>query len=57
MAVVSNGNVLLVDVSNPARPRQVASVNTPGNARMSIIRRGITYVADGENGLVVLQIR
>ena len=57
VAVVSNGNVLLVDVSNPARPRQVASVNTPGNARMSIIERGIVYVADGENGLVVLQIR
>ncbi len=57
MAVVSNGDVLLVDVSNPAQPRRVASVNTPGNARMSVIRNGIIYVADGENGLLIMQAR
>lgn len=55
IAVVSNGDVLLVDVSNPAGPRLVASVNTPGDARMSVIRDGIVYVADGENGLLIMQ--
>ena len=57
IAVVSNGDVLLVDVSNPTQPRRVASVNTPGNARMSVIRDGIIYVADGENGLLIMQAR
>ena len=54
-AVVSNGDVLLVDVSNPAVPRRVASVNTPGDARMAVIRDGIIYVADGANGLLIMQ--
>ena len=57
LAVVSNGDVLLVDVSNPSRPRRVASVNTPGNARMSVIRDGVIYVADGQNGLLIMQAR
>lgn len=57
MAVISNGDALLVDVSDPALPTKISSFDTPGQARMSIISGGLIYVADGDSGLVVLQVQ
>ena len=45
--------VELIDIANPANPRQVEKFSTPGLAQAAIIANGITLIAGGVAGLLV----
>jgi hypothetical protein len=46
----------IIDVSNPARPREVGSLDTPGQARGVALSGNVAYIADGEGGLRVVDV-
>jgi hypothetical protein len=45
----------IVDVSNPAQPRLVAAHDTPGAAYVATVAGDRIYIADGDEGLLILQ--
>ena len=45
----------IIDVSNPAAPVLRGSYHTPGHAMSVFISGSLTYVADGDGGLVILR--
>lgn len=45
----------IINVSNPASPNEVGYYNTPGNVGGVAVTGGYIYVADGANGLRILQ--
>ena len=45
--------VELIDIADPARPRQVEKFSTPGLAQAAIITNGTTLIACGVAGLLV----
>lgn len=61
LAVVADGDIRLVDVSDPTAPKVATTVVTPGSAFTVQLRQldngdFHAYVADGENGLVIIGI-
>ena len=54
-AYVANGDVLVVDVSDPSRPQLVTTITTPGYASDLLTADGLLYVADQAGGLLVIQ--
>ena len=46
----------VIDISNPALPREVGSLFTPGQARSIVVRGDIAFIADGTEGLRVIDI-
>jgi hypothetical protein len=56
-AYITADDLWLVDVSNPAAPRQVGFLETPGDAREVVVDGEVVYVADGAGGLLVLRRR
>ncbi|MFN3929222.1 MAG: carboxypeptidase regulatory-like domain-containing protein, partial [Thermoflexus sp.] len=49
------GGLRIVDVSDPAAPREVGFYDTPGYAGDVAVVGSYAYVADGEGGLVILR--
>ncbi len=45
----------MIDVSNPASPREVGFYDTPGYAMGVAVSGPYVYVADGDGGLVILR--
>ena len=58
-AYVAGGSsgLYVVDISRPANPKRVASVDTPGEAKGVFAISGFAYVADGSAGLQIVDIR
>ena len=52
----SDSGLRVIDVSNPANPREVGSFDTPGTAEGVAILNGCAFVADGGFGLRVIDI-
>ena len=50
------GRMIIFDISNPFNPQRISSVNIPGAAHDISIVGNIAYVADGEEGLQVIDI-
>jgi hypothetical protein len=50
-----DAGVRIVDVTNPARPRAVGRVDTPGEAWDVEVAGNLLYVADGSAGLRILR--
>ncbi len=49
--------LVVLDISNPAKPRVVGQTGVlPGVVRDVAVSGGYAYVADGEAGLLILQI-
>ena len=46
----------VIDISDPASPREVDRLATPGEARSIFVREGLAFVADGTEGLRVIDI-
>ena len=46
----------VIDVSNPALPSEVGSIDTPGTARSVSVVGGLAYVADGAEGFRVIDV-
>ena len=46
----------VIDISNPARPREVGFIDTPGQARKIALSGIFAYVADGEGGLRIVDV-
>jgi len=46
----------IADISNPAKAREVAWVDTPGDATAVALKRGYAYVADFGKGLRVIDV-
>lgn len=55
LAVGANG-LYLFDVSNPADPRRIGIVDTPGFALDLVVEDGRAYVAEREGGLTVVDV-
>ena len=48
-------HLCIVDISDPADPREIATYDTPGSARSVAVFGDLIYVADGLGGLFVLR--
>ena len=55
-AAIQTGGLAVVDISDPAAARVVASRNTGGTAYSVFIHGDYAYVANGESGLAVIDI-
>lgn len=53
---MNEGFLRVFDISDPANPQSVGVMNTPGGASGVVLSGGIAYVADGNAGLVVINI-
>jgi hypothetical protein len=51
-----DGNLILLDVSNPEQPREVLSWSTNGSAQSLDVYEDFVYVGDGPDGLLVLRL-
>ena len=49
--------IFVFDISNPTNPVKVGAYDTPGSAQDVTVVGNNIYVADGEGGLVILQVR
>lgn len=47
----------IYDVGDPARPRLLASLKTPGSAKGVVVRGRYAYVADDDHGLQIVDVR
>ena len=58
LAYVADGadGLQIIDVSNPASPTLVGSVDTPGEAQDVVITGDRAYVADGLGGLQIVNV-
>ena len=45
----------VVDVSNPANPREVGYHDTPGFAKDVFVSGDYAYLVDGDGGLIILR--
>ena len=46
----------ILDVSNPSSISTISLIDTPGNAMSVYVQGNYAYIADGENGLVVIDV-
>jgi hypothetical protein len=51
-----NGGIHVVDVSVPSQPRLLQIVDTPGYAKKMVVHDGLLLVADGTDGLYMIDI-
>lgn len=51
-----NGGLVLIDISDPARPTLIGSVDTPGDANDITVTATMAYVANGNAGFQVTDI-
>jgi len=56
VTVQGQDGVTLFDVGDPLQPRRIAAVDTPGTARAADVETPYLAVADGDTGLVVIDI-
>ncbi|HBY94258.1 MAG TPA: hypothetical protein DEP84_09895, partial [Chloroflexi bacterium] len=54
--MIRDSGLRVVDVSNPASPREVGIVDTPGQSHDVAVAGSYAYVADGESGLRVVDV-
>ncbi len=54
--ITHNGNLEVIDTSDPAHPAFLSTYTTPGTAHKAALRGTLAYVADGENGLLILDV-
>ncbi len=53
---LDQAGIMVVDLSDPVRPRPVGSVCTPGRAMDVVVRDRFALVADGEAGIAVVDL-
>jgi hypothetical protein len=53
---IGEGGLLILDVSDPTRPRRVGSIVTRGRATKVQVSQGYAYVANGQRGLCVIDV-
>ena len=57
-AYVVGGDVWIIDISDPTKPRPVGNLDTPGDYAYDItVVDDRLFVADGYGGLVILRVR
>ena len=56
VVVVSNGLLQPFDISDPRAPVQLSTYRTPGGVQRATFAGSLAYVADGQDGLVVLDL-
>ena len=56
LAIRALGQLLLYDVANPAKPVELTPFRTPGRAQRVSIRGAMAFVADGPEGLQVVDL-
>lgn len=49
-------SITIIDITDPEIPFKISSFDTPGFAYSTYVKDNIAYVADGEKGLVILDI-
>ena len=52
----SYNGLFIIDAKKPSQPKLVAHFDTSGDSRDVVAKRGHAYVADGDNGLVVIKV-
>ncbi len=55
-AAMGDAGIGILDVSDPAAPHLVASLDTPGEALSTTIVGNVVYVADGSSGLQIVDL-
>ena len=55
-AYVADGDLKVIDVSDPANPLEAAALATPGRATALAVAGNLLYLADGDSGLQVVDI-
>ena len=55
--VSPEAGLMIVDISNPASPKQMGRYDTGGTANAVAVAGDFAYVADGSAGLLVIDIR
>lgn len=50
------GDLSLYDVSDPAAPVWLSTYVTPGEAQAVVVAEGLAYVADGSQGLLIIDV-
>ncbi|OGO19007.1 MAG: hypothetical protein A2Z14_04640 [Chloroflexi bacterium RBG_16_48_8] len=56
IAFISRGDILEIDVSDPAHPQVIATINLPVRVRHLTISEGNGYAAAWDAGLLIFQI-
>lgn len=51
-----SGGLRVMDLSDPLRPLEVASLDTTGETRMVVVAESYAYLADGPGGLVIVDV-
>jgi hypothetical protein len=49
--------LMIIDVSNPMRPRQLGQLDMPGSAQDVFLAGSVAFIADGEAGLRVANVK
>jgi hypothetical protein len=52
----SKNGLFIIDISNPADPKEVVAYDTSGDAQDVVVVENYAYIADGESGLLILDI-
>jgi hypothetical protein len=55
-AYIANGDVTVIDISDPANPRPVGFFDTPGNTQNIMAINNTLYVSAGRGGLIILHV-
>ncbi len=55
-AYIANGDVLIVDISNPTKPRPVGFLDIPGNALRIMVVKDVMYIAAAGAGLIIVHM-
>src|SRR4030095_4959244 len=54
--LLGDGSLQVYDVSDPLHPIQVSTYRTPGGGQRLFLKGTVAYVADGEEGLQVVDL-
>jgi hypothetical protein len=56
-AAIGEGGLLILDVSNPERPRRIGGLDLAGDVRHVSVADGFVYLAGGTMGLSIVDVR
>ncbi|MCD6291482.1 MAG: hypothetical protein J7M34_13345 [Anaerolineae bacterium] len=50
------GHLIVLDMSDPAHPREASSLTTPGQSKSVFVANNAAYIADGDAGLRIIDV-
>ncbi len=54
--VVSDWGLEIFNLTTPSQPKQIGEIATPGNAQGIVVHENTAYVADGDGGVVIIDV-